>query len=239
MRSITTGRAAARTRPTMREPVAHPRPAAPAGPAGLPGLRRAVPFRQCGHAADGRSGAGRQTHPAVRHHRAVGLHHRGAVRDGGRRLGGGAGLGEAAWGARPIFLVAMAVLPVRGVLFTLHRPAPTPWWRIQLLDGVAAGIFGVISVLIASDLMRGTGRFNFAQGLMALSVGIGAALEQRDRRLSSCSGSASRRRVPLSCGRLPACGLGVFRPAHAGNAQLRNRRRTSDTSMADVQARPA
>jgi len=43
-------------------------------------------------------------------------------------------------------------------------------------DGVAAGIFGVISVLIASDLMRGTGRFNLAQGLTALSVGIGAAL---------------------------------------------------------------
>jgi hypothetical protein len=31
---------------------------------------------------------------------------------------------------------------------------------IQLLDGVAAGIFGVIGILIASDLMRGTGRLN-------------------------------------------------------------------------------
>ena len=34
----------------------------------------------------------------------------------------------------------------------------------------------LVSVLIASDLTRGTGRFNFAQGLMALSVGIGATL---------------------------------------------------------------
>ena len=47
---------------------------------------------------------------------------------------------------------------------------------MALLDGVAAGIFGVISVLIASDLMRGTGRFNLAQGLVALAVGIGAGL---------------------------------------------------------------
>jgi MFS family permease len=47
---------------------------------------------------------------------------------------------------------------------------------IQLLDGIAAGIFGVIGVVIASDVMRGTGRFNLAQGLMALAVGIGAAL---------------------------------------------------------------
>ena len=34
----------------------------------------------------------------------------------------------------------------------------------------------MVSVLIASDLMRGTGRFNLAQGLTALSVGIGAGL---------------------------------------------------------------
>lgn len=78
-------------------------------------------------------------------------------------------------GRKTIFLVAMAVLPLRGVLFTL-TDSPYAVVGIQLLDGVAAGIFGVISVLIASDLMRGTGRFNFAQGLMALSVGIGAAL---------------------------------------------------------------
>ena len=78
-------------------------------------------------------------------------------------------------GRKTIFLVAMAVLPVRGVLFTL-TDSPFAVVGIQLLDGVAAGIFGVVSVLIASDLMRGTGRFNFAQGLVALSVGIGAAL---------------------------------------------------------------
>jgi MFS family permease len=47
---------------------------------------------------------------------------------------------------------------------------------IQLLDGVAAGIFGVVSIVIAADLMKGTGRFNLAQGLAALAVGIGAGL---------------------------------------------------------------
>ncbi len=78
-------------------------------------------------------------------------------------------------GRKPIFLLALAVLPVRGVLFSFTT-GPVAVVAIQLLDGVAAGIFGVISVLIASDLMRGTGRFNLAQGLTALSVGIGAAL---------------------------------------------------------------
>jgi MFS family permease len=78
-------------------------------------------------------------------------------------------------GRKPIFLVALAVLPVRGVLFSFTS-SPYAVVGIQLLDGVAAGIFGVISVLIASDLMRGTGRFNLAQGLTALAVGIGATL---------------------------------------------------------------
>lgn len=78
-------------------------------------------------------------------------------------------------GRKPIFLVALAVLPIRGVLFSFVS-SPYAVVAIQLLDGVAAGIFGVISVLIASDLMRGTGRFNLAQGLTALSVGIGATL---------------------------------------------------------------
>ena len=78
-------------------------------------------------------------------------------------------------GRKPIFLLALAVLPLRGLLFTFTT-SPVGVVAIQLLDGVAAGIFGVISVLIASDLMRGTGRFNLAQGLTALAVGIGAAL---------------------------------------------------------------
>lgn len=78
-------------------------------------------------------------------------------------------------GRKTIFLVALAVLPVRGVLFTL-TDSPYGVVGIQLLDGVAAGIFGVISVVIAADLTRGTGRFNLAQGLVALCTGVGAAL---------------------------------------------------------------
>jgi MFS family permease len=82
---------------------------------------------------------------------------------------------RAGFGRKTIFLVALAVLPVRGVLFSFVD-FPVGVVAIQLLDGVAAGVFGVISVIIAADLMQGTGRFNLAQGLMALSVGIGAGL---------------------------------------------------------------
>jgi predicted MFS family arabinose efflux permease len=78
-------------------------------------------------------------------------------------------------GRKPIFMLALAVLPVRGILFSFTS-SPYAVVGIQSLDGVAAGIFGVISVLIASDLMRGTGRFNLAQGLTALATGVGATL---------------------------------------------------------------
>lgn len=79
------------------------------------------------------------------------------------------------YGRKAIFLIAFAVLPVRGVLF-IFTSDPVGVVAIQLLDGVAAGIFGVISIVIAADIMKGTGRFNLAQGLVALAVGIGASL---------------------------------------------------------------
>jgi MFS family permease len=78
-------------------------------------------------------------------------------------------------GRKTIFLVALAILPVRGILFSF-TDSPVLVVAIQLLDGVAAGIFGIISIVIAADLMRGTGRFNLAQGLVALSTGLGAAI---------------------------------------------------------------
>ena len=82
---------------------------------------------------------------------------------------------KAGYGRKGIFLIALAILPVRGVLFSFAG-SPYAVVAIQLLDGVAAGIFGVISIVIAADLMKGTGRFNLAQGLTALAVGVGAGL---------------------------------------------------------------
>ncbi|HUN94781.1 MAG TPA: MFS transporter, partial [Bradyrhizobium sp.] len=43
-------------------------------------------------------------------------------------------------------------------------------------DGVGAGIFGAIFPVIVADLMRNTGRFNIAQGVVITAQSIGAAL---------------------------------------------------------------
>src|SRR4029077_10315228 len=41
---------------------------------------------------------------------------------------------------------------------------------VQLLDGVGAGIYQALTPLIVSDIMRGTGRFNLAQGAVATTM---------------------------------------------------------------------
>jgi MFS family permease len=80
-----------------------------------------------------------------------------------------------AWGRKPIFLAAFAILPIRGVLYTLSDDRE--WLvAVQLLDGVGAGIFGALAPLVVADLMRGTGRYNVSLGAIATVQGIGASL---------------------------------------------------------------
>jgi MFS family permease len=79
------------------------------------------------------------------------------------------------WGRKPLFLAGFAILPIRAVLYTL---SDNSFWLVgvQVLDGVGAGIFGALTPLVIADIMRGTGRYNLAQGAIATAQGIGASL---------------------------------------------------------------
>jgi len=79
------------------------------------------------------------------------------------------------FGRKPIFLIGYAILPLRAFLYPLSNDG---WWLIgvQLLDGVGAGIFGALAPLVIADIMRGTGRYNLAQGAVASALGAGASL---------------------------------------------------------------
>jgi MFS family permease len=79
------------------------------------------------------------------------------------------------WGRKRSFLIGFAVLPVRGLLFAIVRN-PYALVSIQILDGIGAGIFGVLSVVVVADLARRTGRFNLMQGAMNTCVAIGASV---------------------------------------------------------------
>jgi MFS family permease len=78
-------------------------------------------------------------------------------------------------GRKGLLLLGFGVLPIRAVLYTLFHAVPA-LLAVQVLDGIANSIFGVVSILVIADRTHGTGRFNLAQGALATAVGLGAAL---------------------------------------------------------------
>ena len=78
-------------------------------------------------------------------------------------------------GGGALLMVGFGVLPVRALLYTLTHNTDS-LIAIQVLDGVANAIFGVVSILVVADRTRATGRFNLVQGSLATAVGLGAAL---------------------------------------------------------------
>lgn len=78
-------------------------------------------------------------------------------------------------GRKPLLLVGFGVLPIRGILYTLTH-VTVALIAIQILDGLANAIFGIVSILVIKDRTEGTGRFNLTSGALATTVGIGAAL---------------------------------------------------------------
>jgi MFS family permease len=87
------------------------------------------------------------------------------------------GIGQLAenWGRRPMLLMGFAALSVRG---TLLAAADETYIivAVQMLDGISAAVLAVLVPLCLADITRGTGRFNFAQGIVGGAVGVGGTL---------------------------------------------------------------
>ncbi len=79
------------------------------------------------------------------------------------------------WGRKPVLGIAFWILPLRILSYTLaHNPRTIVW--LQGLDGIGAGIYGVVVISLASDLTRGRGRFNTLAGLFATALAIGGVV---------------------------------------------------------------
>ncbi len=78
-------------------------------------------------------------------------------------------------GRRPLLILALSALVLRGALFTFVRD-PVLLVIIQALDGVAAAGVGVMVPLVVADVTRGTGHFNLALGMMGTAIGLGASV---------------------------------------------------------------
>jgi MFS family permease len=79
------------------------------------------------------------------------------------------------WGRRPLLLLGLAALPIRGILFATVTD-PYVLVVIQVLDGITAAVFAVMVPLIIADITLGTGRFSLALGVVGTATGIGASI---------------------------------------------------------------
>jgi MFS family permease len=91
------------------------------------------------------------------------------------------------YGRKKLFLVGLFSLPIRClVLWMMIRIGGEDGdgsflvkiviLSTQILDGIGAGVFGTMYILVTSDLSQGTGRFSFALGLTTAAMSIGGTV---------------------------------------------------------------
>lgn len=84
------------------------------------------------------------------------------------------GLKAQVWGRRPLLVLCFVALALRCGIFALTSE-PAVVIAAQLLDGISAATLGVLVPLVIADVMRGSGHYNLAQGMVGAAVGIGAS----------------------------------------------------------------
>ncbi len=79
------------------------------------------------------------------------------------------------WGHKMVFFVAFFIMPVRSLICASTMNTEI-LLSTQILDGVAAGIYGISVALIVSDLTRGKKGFNLLMGLSQIAMALGSVL---------------------------------------------------------------
>jgi MFS family permease len=90
------------------------------------------------------------------------------------------------YGRKGLFLLGMLSVPVRCAILTFLVHIKQVYGEsaildilmlsTQILDGVGAGIFGTMYVLVTSDISGGTGRFSLTLGLTTAAMSIGGTV---------------------------------------------------------------
>ncbi len=78
------------------------------------------------------------------------------------------------FGLASVFLLALTALPIRGAI----AGSLSAFWAIypvQMLDGVGAGMLGIVTPVAAERILAGTGRFNVGLAAVMTLQGIGAS----------------------------------------------------------------
>lgn len=111
-------------------------------------------------------------------------------------------------GRKRILALGFAALPLRAAAFALTAN-PALVLFLQILDGVAGTVYGVLTPLIVADIAGDKGRFNVTMGMVGLAGGVGATLS------TSLAGIiADRDGTALAFLALAAAGLAATLTAH-------------------------
>jgi len=95
------------------------------------------------------------------------------------------------WGRKKLFLIGMFSVPLRclilyaltGIAKNIQANGNTIPVNLeiiilstQILDGVGAGVFGTMYILVTSDIAAGTGRFSLTLGITSAAMSIGGTV---------------------------------------------------------------
>ena len=90
------------------------------------------------------------------------------------------------YGRKVLFLIGLGIVPIRcailATLLKIRGDGEASFWMqfwilsTQLLDGVGAGTFGTMYILVTSDISGGTGRFGMTLGLTTAAMSIGGTV---------------------------------------------------------------
>ena len=95
------------------------------------------------------------------------------------------------WGRKKLFLIGMFSVPLRCLILyaltgieksieangnTIPVSLEIIILMTQILDGVGAGVFGTMYILVTSDIAAGTGRFSLTLGITSAAMSIGGTV---------------------------------------------------------------
>mmetsp|Transcript_5336 Transcript_5336/g.11704 ORF Transcript_5336/g.11704 Transcript_5336/m.11704 type:complete len:485 (+) Transcript_5336:216-1670(+) len=154
------------------------------------------------------------------------------------------------WGRKTLFLVGLFSVPIRCfILYILTgmKDAQEETSVVlqviilstQIFDGVGAGVFGTMYILVTSDISAGTGRFSLTLGLTTAAMSIGGTVSgYLGQALAQDHGYQNAFMVigMLSC--VPALGYLIFMPETLNGGKTASMSVIQEHDEGDVKEKP-
>jgi MFS family permease len=80
------------------------------------------------------------------------------------------------WGRKKVLLLGFCAVPLHALLLGLFGHWIVAVVALELLDGMGGAMYGVLQPLVASDITKGTNRFNLVLGVLGLAAALGGSL---------------------------------------------------------------